>query len=118
MTVQKLLLMKKETIYDTDPNPDGTNAFETIGLSAQRYEGDPVQRDLDRHILGGKQQINVNPHAIAQFGVHAASSGAAGTAPPFSVAFLSCGFDKTVDVGVNVQCQLPTDQSDIQLTPY
>ncbi len=65
MTVQKLLLMKKETTYDTDPTPDGTNAFETIGLSTQRYEGDTVQRDLDRHILGGKQQINVNPHAIA-----------------------------------------------------
>ncbi len=113
MTVQKLLLMKKETTYDTDPTPDGTNAFETIGLTTQRYEGDTVQRDLDRHILGGKQQINVNPHAIAQFGVHAASSGAAGTAPAFGVAFLACGFDETVDAGVDVQYQLPTDQSDL-----
>ncbi len=43
MTAQKLLLMKKETTYDTDPTPDGTNTFESIGLTTQRYERDTVQ---------------------------------------------------------------------------
>ena len=90
MSVQKLLLMMKESVYDTDPTPDDSNAIQTIELNVKRYAGDKIERNLDRHILGGQEQININPHAMLSFGVELASSGAAGTAPPIATARRGC----------------------------
>ena len=113
MAVKKLLLAKEEVTYGTDPTPDQTNAIETMDLEVERYAGDRVQRDVDRLILGGKDQININPHASYSFGVPLAGSGTAGDAPAHGILWKACGFDETLDAGVDAEYQLPSAQSDL-----
>lgn len=120
MTVEKLLLAKIEDTYDTDPTPDNSNAIETVSLEMMRYEGDKVQRDVDRHTLGGKQSININPHTNTSFSVPWASSGTSGAsiaAPAHGPLWRACGFTETIDdteSSEKVTYQLPDDQADLK----
>lgn len=111
MSRQQLLLAKIESVYDTDPTPDDSNAIQTIDLSVERYAGDRISRELDRHLLGGMEQINVNPQTIIAFATEVASSGAAGTAPPVGVLLRACGFEEDITAATDAQYQLPDDQS-------
>jgi len=120
MSIEKLLLAKLESTYDTDPTPDDSNAIETIGLEMLRYEGDKVTRDVDRHTLGGKPSININPHTSTSFSVPAAASGTSGAsiAPPaHGVLWRACGFDETIDTtpsSEKVTYHLPANQADLK----
>jgi len=113
MAVAKLLLAKIEATYGTDPMPDALSAIETQDLEMLRYEGDRVAREVDRSILGGKEQVNVLPHTNTSFGVALAGSGTAGTPPAWGELFRACGFNETIDVGIDVKYALATDGSDL-----
>jgi hypothetical protein len=113
MAVQKLLLAKTEVTYGTDPTPDNTNAIETINLESNRYEGDRVERDVDRQTLGGKQSINTNPMSSFSFGVGLAGSGTAGTAPAWGPLMTACGFDETIVASTSVAYELAATAGDL-----
>lgn len=102
MSVAKLLLAGIEGSYGTDPTLDATNAIETQDLEMLRYEGDRIEREVDRSTLGGVEQVNSLPHTNTSFNVDFAGSGAAGTAPLWGELMRACGFNETVNVGVDV----------------
>lgn len=115
MAVQKILLAKKETVYDTDATPAAIDAMLVEeDAEARRYEGNRVERNVRRAELGNKEQINVNPHVGFQFSVEAAASGTAGTAPGYGPLLLACGFDETVNAGTDVTYQHPASKSDLR----
>lgn len=115
MAVQKILLAKKEVTYDTDPTPDATNAILIEeDAESRRYEGNRIERNVRRDTIGNKEQVNVNPHAAFNFAVEAAGSGAAGDAPAYGPLLLACGFDETIQAGVDVQYQHPSSKSDLR----
>ncbi|HEC12317.1 MAG TPA: hypothetical protein ENI80_03565 [Acidiferrobacteraceae bacterium] len=117
MAIQKLLLAKKEVTRGTDPTPTGANIIETEGLEMLRYEGNRVQRNIDRNLIGNTQQINVDPHTVTSFAVAAAGSGTAVTPAQYGLLLLACGMDETIDAtpgSENVTYQHPVNQSDLR----
>lgn len=96
-TRKRFILAKIETTYGTDPTPAAaTNAILTTGLTRTIYDGNTVERNLDRSTLGLDEQINTGPFARLEFGVEIAGSGTAGDAPAWGVLLRMCGFDETL----------------------
>lgn len=115
MSVQKIILAKKEATYDTDPTPDETNAILIEeDAESRRYEGNRVERNVRRDTIGNKEQVNVNPHTGFQFSVEAAGSGAAGDAPAYGPLLLACGFDEEIEAGIDVTYQHPQTKADLR----
>lgn len=100
---KKLLLMKIESVYDTDPTPTGAaNAFLTRDLSITPYAGPKVQRGLDLPTLGNDNNINAAPEVAISFKVEAVGSGAATTAVAYGPMLRACAHAETVG-GSDVQ---------------
>lgn len=101
---KKFILAKTEGTYGTDPTPAaGTNAILTTGLQRSVYEGNTVERNLDRATLGTDEQINTGPFAMVEFSVEVAGSGTAGTAPAWGPLLRACGFAETVTASTSVE---------------
>jgi len=113
MAVAKLLLAGIELTEGVDPGLDATHAVETQDLEMLRYEGDTVQREVDRSTLGGKASINTSPHTNTSFSVPLAGSGTPGAAPAWGILLRACGFNEVIDVGVDVAYQLPDNAADL-----
>jgi hypothetical protein len=113
MAVEKLLLAKAEVTYGTDPVPvPADDEILTMGLEMLRYEGDRVERDVDKDLVGNNEDINTNPHTNTSFGIEFAGSGTAATPPAWGVLMTACGFDETI--ATDVQYQLPALNSDLK----
>jgi len=101
-TRKKVIFAKIEQTYGVDPTPAGTDAILTSGLQRSLYEGNVISRDNDRATLGAETTINTGPNVVIEFSVELAGSGTAGTAPAYDVLLRACGFEPTVDAGVDV----------------
>lgn len=93
---RRLILVKKETVYGTDPDPVGTDAIEALEAEITPLAGDVEELELTRPYFGAPLAIPVNTHVMAEFGVPLAGSGAAGTAPAYAVLLEICGHAETV----------------------
>lgn len=93
---KKILLAKIESPYGTDATPDGAaNAILTKDLTINLMQGQTVQRNTDREVLGNELTYHVAPYTTVSFGVELAGSGTAGTAPAFGPLLQACGFLET-----------------------
>ena len=100
---KKVLLAKTETTYNTDPTPTGAaNAILTKDLTINLMQGNTIERNVDRQILGGDIAIHGAPYTQCSFSVELAGAGAAGTAPAYGPLLRACGFGETVNAGVSV----------------
>lgn len=100
---KKVLLAKTEVTYGLDPTPTGAaNAILTKDLTINLMQGNTVERNVDRPILGGDVSIHVAPYTTLSFGVELASSGTAGTAPAWGPLLQACGFGETISAGTSV----------------
>lgn len=100
---KKVLLAKTEVTYGLDPTPTGAaNAILTKDLTINLMQGNTVERNVDRPILGGDVAIHVAPYTTLSFGVELASSGTAGTAPAWGPLLQACGFGETISAGTSV----------------
>ncbi len=102
LTRKKVLLAKIETTYGTDATPAATDAILTKNLSITPYDGNTVQRDIDRPTLGNDISINVAPNIKVSFDVELAGSGTAGTAPGWGSLLRACGFSETINAATDV----------------
>jgi len=99
---KRLLLAKIESTYGVDATPTGAaNAVVTKGVTVKNYEGQKVNRDIDRPILGNDESINVGPHTTVSFDIELSGSGAAGTAPAYGPLLRACGLSETVTVSTD-----------------
>ncbi len=102
LTRKKVLLAKIEATYGTDAAPAATDAILTKNLSITPYDGNTVQRDIDRPTLGNDISINVAPNIKVSFDVELAGSGTAGTAPGWGSLLRACGFSETINAATDV----------------
>ena len=114
---KKILLVKPEVEYGVDPAPDGSNAVVTKNLSISPYEGNTVQRDIDRDSLGNDLEFNTAPYVKITFGVELATSGTAGIAPGWGAILRACGFSETVTPDTDVVYE-PVSESFESVTLY
>lgn len=115
---KKALLAKIETVYGTDPTPTGAaNAILATDVTLRPMEGQDVERGLDLPYLGHQGQIPVGIHAVLEYAVEMAGSGAAGTAPAYGPLLRNTGLAETVSAGVDVQ-YAPISASFESITKY
>ncbi|PWR23353.1 phage tail tube protein [Zavarzinia compransoris] len=92
----KLLLLKPETVYGTDPTPTAAvDAFETEELSIQ-IMSQKVERNIDAGVDGNMGFLPVGAHVQVSFKVALAGSGVAGTAPAYAAALLACRMTEVI----------------------
>ena len=116
--MEKLILAKIESVYGTDPTPAaGTNDILTRDFQIQPVQGERRDRALDRPNLGASPLAVTQVRRTVTFKVELAGSGAAGTAPKYDPLLLACGFDATVNIGVEVEYDPSSDEGD-SLTIY
>lgn len=99
----KAIFAKIEATYGTDSSPIATDAIETMNLNASPYEGNRVQREIDRATLGAFESINTAPYVMFEFAVSLAGAGAAGSVPRYGALLRACGFAETINAGTDVQ---------------
>lgn len=96
------LLFKMQAVADTPETPDGSNAFKTMELGYDPYQGPTGELKYDTDGQGNSPQQNFSPEDNFNFKTALFASGVAGTEPPQDPAFRACGMNVTVDPGVSV----------------
>jgi hypothetical protein len=99
---KRLILIETESVYGTDPTPDGADAVLVRDLNITPLQSDVVSRDLIRPYLGASEQLLGNTRVECTFSVELAGSGTAGTAPQYGKALQACGLSETVSAGTSV----------------
>jgi hypothetical protein len=99
---KRLILIETESVYGTDPSPDGADAVLVRDLNITPQQSDVVNRDLIRPYLGASEQLLANTRVECTFSVELAGSGTAGTAPQYGKALLACGLSETVVADTSV----------------
>lgn len=89
----KTILVKSESIYGTDPTPDGTaNAILVRSLEVQPLNAETASRNLIRPYLGNSDLLIASRYSVATFEVELAGAGTAGVAPGVEPCLKACGF--------------------------
>ncbi|MDO9639689.1 MAG: hypothetical protein Q7J44_14205 [Pseudotabrizicola sp.] len=100
---KKVLLVKTEVTYGTDPVPTGAdNAVLALQVTLSPMEGQDVARELERAAFGADGTIPSDLHAKIRFRVELAPSGTAGTAPAWGPLLRACGCAQVIEAGVAV----------------
>jgi len=109
---KRLILMKLEVTYGTDPTPTGAaNAVLVRDLNIVPLQSDVVSRDLVRPYLGASEQLLANTRVQCTFSVELAGSGTAGMAPAYGPALKACGLTETVVASPGSVTYAPTSSS-------
>jgi hypothetical protein len=99
---KKVLLLKIEVTYGTDPTPTGAANALLVSNCVIRPLSDKVTRNNVQPYLGNRQQLIAGLHYSLEFDVELAGSGAAGTAPGFGPALRACGHAETIVASTSV----------------
>ena len=106
------ILAKVETTYGVSAAPTGAaNALLISNLNIT-YQSENVARDLVVPFIGGFEQLVGRTFLEISFSVELASSGAAGTAPPWGALLRACGYAETVTAAKRVEYNPVTPASD------
>ena len=99
----KLLLIKTEVTYGTDPTPTGSaNAILATNVRLSPMEGEDVSRELERPYMGAQAMIPVGVRCRLQFNVELVPSGTAGTAPAWGPIMKALGCSETIVASTSV----------------
>lgn len=94
---RRVILAKIESVYGTDPVPDGANNSILVkNLSITPQEATLVSRDLIRPFFGNFNQLPAAVYAKVSFDVEIAGAGTAGTAPKYGPLLRACAFSETL----------------------
>jgi hypothetical protein len=103
LTRKRLLLAKIETTYGTDPTPTITNAVICGDIQLNGLESTFIERKTMTAALGSQGSVPGVHKSSVSFGVDAAGSGTAGTAPAYGELLRACGLAQTVTAGTKVE---------------
>jgi hypothetical protein len=115
---KKLITLKPESTYGTDPTPAAAQAIQTSNLRIKPYAGPRITRDLDRQGVGTQDEVNTAPSVEITFDAELVGSGTAGTAPNIDAALQACGMDATIVAVTSVTYQPVDPQSTESCTIY
>lgn len=100
---QKVLLVKTEVTYGTDPVPTAAaNSILAIDMKIMPMEGRDQSRDLDMASMGAQPSIPLDLHSKMTFKVELQASGVAGTAPAWGPLIRACGCAQTIVASTSV----------------
>lgn len=100
---EKILLVKLESTYGTDPSPTGAaNAVLAKDIVLTPMEGADLERDFERPGFGADPSVAVDLHMKITFKVELAPSGTAGTAPAWGPLVRACACAETISAGTSV----------------
>lgn len=103
LTRRQLLMVAKEATYGTSAAPVGTEALLVLDPSLTPLEAELIERAVIDSTLGRlRSRIVAQRRMGVQFGVEAAGSGTAGTAPKYGPLLLACGFNETIVASTSV----------------
>ncbi len=92
----KILLLKMESVYGTDPTPIAANGILCKNFSIRPMEGEDVSRDLEFPYLAAQGTIPTGLRVVMEFDTELVGSGTAGTAPGWGVLMRCCAFSETI----------------------
>ncbi len=93
---KKLVLLKTETTYGTDPTPTSLSDFvEARNVSIEAINATAVDRKIEQPFLGNSGNLMANPSSKISFDIALAPSGTVGRAPKWAAMLLACGFAQT-----------------------
>ena len=114
---KKILLLKRESVYGTDPVPTvGSNSIDASAIKFD-YQGDLLTRESLRGSLSRPQPIMGQKWAEITFTCELKGGGVKGTAARIGDALVACGFAETVSAGSSVIYQ-PADTGFLSATLY
>lgn len=91
MKNQQLLYIGLEETEGTEAT--ALSVLETVdGQSWTPYDGERVNRNVDKPVVTAGEEVNVTPHQTVGWNIDGAGSGVAGTAPEYGKALQACGF--------------------------
>ena len=97
LTSREVVLVKKETTYNTDAAPVAANDALLIGNPSWSHEGLRMnERNTVKNTNGVNQHIFGGTLKTISLEIELKGSGAAGTAPEFGVLFEACSYDETI----------------------
>lgn len=100
---RQLLMVAKESTYNTSAAPVGTEAILVLDPSLTPLDGELIEREvIDSSFGRSRSRIIAQRKMGIEFGVEAAGSGVAGTAPKYGPLFLACGFNETIVASTSV----------------
>ena len=103
LTRRQILMVKKETSYGTSASAAGTDALLVLDPSLTPLDGEVLEREVIDSAFGrSRSRIIAMRKMGLEFGVEAAGSGTAGTAPKFDPLLLACGFNSTIVASTSV----------------
>ena len=100
---EKVLLVKPEVTYGTDPVPTAAaNSILAIDMKIMPMEGRDQSRELDMPSMGAQPTIPLDLHSKMSFKVELQPSGVAGTAPAWGPLVRACGCAQTIVAATSV----------------
>lgn len=91
LTRKRTILAKIESVYGTDPTPDGaSNAMLVKNLSVTPIEAELVSRDLIRPYLGNSENLMAQKFSRAEFEIEMQAAGVIGKLPAYDALLRSC----------------------------
>jgi hypothetical protein len=96
LTRKKMLLVKEETEYGTNPTPTpAANAIDAQEITVS-YQGELLERNLQRASISAITPVVGKRYAEVQFSCELKGSGSVGTAPQLGDLLEACGFTEAV----------------------
>lgn len=96
-TNKRIVLAKLESVYGTDPTPDGSDAMLVGNLNPNPLNAELVQRNLIRPYFGNSDTLIAQASSAIEFEVELAGSGIRGNAPAWARLLKACGFGETIN---------------------
>lgn len=118
---KQLILAKRETTYNVDPNPLGADAVLVTDVDFTPLQADVLDRKYVRPFFGASQKITAGSRVALEFTVELAAAGAAGTVPQWGSLLRGCAMAETItpaDPGPGKVEYTPVSDSPESLTFY
>lgn len=107
---KKVVLLKSEVTYGTDPIPTGlANWIEARNVALTAYDVATVDRNVELPFFGTTGKVIVSAWSKLSFDVALATSGIAGTAPKWGPLMLGSSFAETLTATTSAAYNLITD---------
>lgn len=112
-TRRQLLMVKLETTYGTSATPSGTDTLLVLDPKLSPLDAELIEREVIDSAFGRSRSRIVAMRKMGlEFGVEAAGSGTAGTAPKFGPLLQACGFAATTVASTSVAYSPVTPATD------
>lgn len=96
LTRKNVILGKVETTSGVDASPAPANALAVRSLNVTPVEVELIENNIQRPTMGSSKKLQAGKHAVLDFEIALAPSGAAGVVPQYDDILCTCGREKTI----------------------